>query len=358
MTVIFLASLFVSCANAIAFTQPDPLALTSNATREDIESRKKIEQKRSMQFSDPELLFPSQKIASIPVLSKFFFDQNRIIGSNSELNKIVVSSEAQGLRFISPGTVEIEDFTYRNGLFYLLTNKDREAEILVLDMEGKVVSRFPLVQTPPTMTSIAVDSRGYIYHNNPSDPDGIITAYNIRGNVKRVFGLHLPERYFASMKLLNRVVMAVDSGNNLIVAFRFEPIVRKYNSNGDLIFEKEISCKEIIMRIEEEKKRYPERFSLTANNRVKISAFTYFTSVTTDEKNNIYVKLGADSLIFKLNEEGELEKKYFLIMENGSIEDFDFWESSMVISGGTLYYPMAVQGSESFGYILKYKLHE
>ncbi len=317
----------------------------------------KVEQKCPVCRSDPEILIPVEKIPSIPAFSKFSLDESGLVGSNSDLNTIVLSGERQRTLFISPGAVEIEDFLFKNGLFYILANR-KGSEIIVLDREGVVISNFPVNPSPPTMTSIAVDSSGTIYHNNPSDPKGIITAYDVQGNIKKVFGQYLPERFLASMKLLNRTVMTVDDHDDLIVAFRFDPIVRKYDKNGELLFEKRISCKEIALREKEEKARFPERFTLTPENRVKITAFTYFTSIATDEMHNIYLKFGPDSHIFLLNESGDLEKKYLLTFADDPIEDFDFWESSIVVSEGSLYFPVPVQGSESFGYILRYEPKE
>lgn len=308
-------------------------------------------------FSDPEILFPSEKIKMAPALSKFFLQDKAFIGSHSDLNEIVFHFNDGRKKFLSPVPCEIEDFTIKEKLIYLLAYTEKGPEIIICNFHGEVLKRFGLAAVPPSMTTIAVDSRGIIYHNNPSLREGIITAYHSDGKVERVFGNPLPSRYFAEMKLLNRVLICADNSDNLIIAFRFNPIVRKYNQKGELIFEREILTKEVLQRMKAEKLRYPERFTLTEEKRVKISTFTYFTSLTVDEDNKIYLKFGPESLIFQLSESGDLKKKYILAYGQDSIEDFDFWESSMVIDGPFFYFPLAIEGSESFGYILKYKIH-
>lgn len=150
--------------------------------------------------------------------------------------------------------------------------------------------------------------------------------------------------------------MQIDQKDHLIIAFRFDPIVRKYDQEGKLIFEKRVLSQEVHQRMRAEKLRFPERFTLTEKRRVKMSAYTYFTSLSVDRENRIYLKFGPESLIFQLSASGRLERKLILAFGNDSIEDFDFWESSMVIEGSFLYFPYALEGSESFGYIFKYKL--
>ncbi|MEW5806373.1 MAG: hypothetical protein AB1756_03355 [Acidobacteriota bacterium] len=332
--------------------------ITAKGTGLKLEEGKAIKEKLSVSFADPEMLFPSEEITVIPAFSKFFLEADHILGSNSKAQEISILSKTRMEKLLIAATIEIEDFAYRNGLIYLLAYREAGPGIMILDREGNILSQFPLVRTPPGMTSIAVDSKGNIYHNNPSLPEGIITVYDSFGRVKKIFGKHLPEKYFASMKLLNRVVLCVDGNDHLILAFRFNPIVRKYDSNGELLFEQELSCKEILQRAKTEKDAYPERFTLTDDGRVKIRAFTYFTSVACDAKNNIYLKFGPESLIFRLDKEGLLNEKLLLIHGEDSIEDFDFWESSIVVREGFLYFPREREGSESFGSILKYKLHK
>ncbi len=307
-------------------------------------------------FLDPEILFPIKRIKMAPALSKFFLQDSAFIGSNSELNEVVFHFRDGRKRFLSASILELEDLNIRGNLIYLLAYTKNGPEIIIYNLEGEMMNRFALAALPPSMTSIAIDSSGIIYHNNPTIQKGIITAYNIKGEVEGIFGLPLPSKYFAEMKLLNRVLMCTDKKDNLIIAFRFNPIVRKYSQNGELIFERKIFTKEVLQRMKAEKLSYPERFSLTEEKRVKISAFTYFTSITVDKDNKIYLKFGPESLVFQLSESGKLERKYILAYGQDNIEDFDFWESSIAINGQFLYFPLAIEGSESFGYILKYKI--
>jgi hypothetical protein len=291
-----------------------------------------------------------------PALSKFYREEDTFIGAHSDLNRIVFQYHDGRKKIISTAMMELEDFVIRGGLIYLLGYTEKGPEILISDSRGKLIKRIKLAATPPSMTSLAVDSRGIIYHNNPSLREGLITRYNDLGEKERVFGDHLPSRYFAEMKLLNRILMCVDQKDHLIIAFRFDPIIRKYDQDGKLIFDRRILTKEVRQRMRVEKLRFPERFTLTEERRVKISAFTYFTSLSVDRENRIYLKFGPESLIFQLSESGRLERKMILVLGHDSIEDFDFWESSMVIEGPFLFFPNALEGSESFGYILKYKL--
>ncbi len=309
-----------------------------------------------LNVSEPEILFPVEKFQMSPALSKFYWEENIFMGAHSDLSKIVFQFHDGRKKFLSTAMMELEDFVIRGEFIYLLGYTEKGPEILISDFHGKLMKRVELAATPPSMTSLAVDSRGIIHHNNPSLREGLITSYNAHGEIERVFSDHLPSKYFAEMKLLNRVLMCVDQNDHLIIAFRFDPIVRKYDQAGKLIFERRILPKEVRQRMKAEKLRFPERFTLTKERRVKISAFTYFTSLAVDQENRIYLKFGPESLIFQLSDSGRLERKLILAFEHCPIEDFDFWESSMVIEEPFLFFPHALEGSESFGYILKYKL--
>jgi DNA-binding beta-propeller fold protein YncE len=105
--------------------------------------------------------------------------------------------------------------------------------IQVLDMEGKYLRSFK-VQMFPTV-SFAVDSQKQIYISMPSS-GRIVSVFDEKGKLIESFGSTLP-----GTPIQNHVHLEIDESDNIYVIFHSRPIIRKYDRERRLIWERDIS---------------------------------------------------------------------------------------------------------------------
>jgi hypothetical protein len=117
--------------------------------------------------------------------------------------------------------------------------------IQYFSQEGMFLGGFDLDYRP---RSIQVNSKGEIFIINPSEETGkIISVYTKKGKLLRNFGSFEVTKYKEDLIniALNYAYLLIDKEDNIFVAFRFIPKIRKYSSSEQLIFEREVSAAEI-----------------------------------------------------------------------------------------------------------------
>ena len=217
---------------------------------------------------NPDLLMQYEKVpvTSIKlkqILTDFNFQQPRGIEVDREGNLYILEQKNHRLSVFNKNLEYLysfpevglkvgafyypQDFVIRGDECYIL----HSMKVSIFRTDGKFIREFS-IHYPSE--AIAVNSSGEIlvqsFMNNH-----IINVYSQKGKIIRSFG-----RLFCSFgdyvedfdklplghqKMLNLASFCLDRNDNLYVAFKFYPVIRKYDRNGNLLFEKIIRGKEI-----------------------------------------------------------------------------------------------------------------
>ncbi len=206
-------------------------------------------------------------------------------------------------------------------------------EVKGYSLDGDFKSRFQQGDTPElakfaTSWSIAVDSQGGIFLSQPRN-ENLLTAYDSRGRKLRGVGEKLePEKVYPEVcktnprcqdrryrVTLNRVKAAVDGDDNLYVGFDVAPIVRRYDSEGRLIFETRLEGGHVDAMVElqwETPKKWWDYYSYNLDG---VQALTIVNGLTVDPATGkVYCLVGSRAIyvlapdgrqIAVLNQSGE-----------------------------------------------------
>lgn len=116
--------------------------------------------------------------------------------------------------------------------------------IQIFDRSGRRVGGF---HSPLISPDLVVNSRGEIFLNHPTR-GRLISVYSSEGKLLRQFGdlMNMSHAYPGHpddekyQVPLSRVVMDIDEGDNLYVAYLFAPIIQKYDAVGNLLWERSL----------------------------------------------------------------------------------------------------------------------
>ncbi len=114
----------------------------------------------------------------------------------------------------------------------------------IFDQSGHRIGGF---HSPLISPDLVVNSRGEIFLNHPTR-GRLISVYSSEGKLLRQFGdlMSLSHAYPGHpddekyQVPLSRVVMDIDEGDNLYVAYLFAPIIQKYDAAGNLLWERNL----------------------------------------------------------------------------------------------------------------------
>ncbi len=167
---------------------------------------------------------------------------NRILVFNSEQE---VVSQVGGIgqeagAFYEPVEIRFDS----EGNFYVL--EEGNERVQWFNKKGLPRGQF---RVHPTAVGFAVNSKGEIFAGQPQKGK-LISVYARDGRLLRSFGeLCTPSSVYGEMYqrydewyqiAINRIQLDTDEEDNLYVAFYHAPIIRKYTSSGELVFEKRI----------------------------------------------------------------------------------------------------------------------
>jgi hypothetical protein len=108
-------------------------------------------------------------------------------------------------------------------------------QVQIFNAEGQFVRSF---RVPFAVDSIAVNRAGEIFLSvNSARPVALIYVFSNTGTFLRTIGERIIKTPGSLPRALNQTVIAFDSHDNLFVAFRSWPLIRKYSSNGKLLAE-------------------------------------------------------------------------------------------------------------------------
>ena len=165
--------------------------------------------------------------------------------------------------------------------------------ILIYSSEGRFLRSFRL---PFPSTSIAVNRKREIFLTpDTSRPTELIYVFSDTGKFLRRFGERLIQSPGNLARNMNIAVAACDANDNLFVAFRSWPLIRKYSPDGKLISENQFTIPSELIP-ESQRKNY----SLDFFAKYPDSAFTpplITHSISINGRGTGYLLLNAHSIV-------------------------------------------------------------
>ncbi len=167
--------------------------------------------------------------------------------------------------------------------------------VCIFSSEGRFLRSFPC---DGVGESIAVDSKGRIYSNEPGRGK-LMAVYDSTGKLQETFGELLPYEPPAPPipGAANAVVFDLDSEDNLWLAFEVhpKPEIRKYNARHQIVFSRRIRWPEVTEELE------------TYNKRGKGYLYPIFAKdLFVDETDRVWVLLHLRSTIYCVNRDGRV----------------------------------------------------
>ena len=268
---------------------------------------------------------PVTPIKLTQILSDFSFDNPIGIQVDKKGNLYILESEKhrisvfnQNLEYLfsfpevglEAGSLHYpQDFVIRGDECYILHNK----KVTVFRTDGTFIKELSI---PHRSRTIDVNSSGEIFVQS-FENNSIINVYSKEGELIRSFGKYLEpfdELTFTEQIFMNMASFCFDNEDNLFVAFRYYPIIRKYDRNGKLLFEKMVRGEEI-GKLDSFK---PELKPIPTLECKSVCGKVAFTDIKIDPRDNKpIVQLVCDA--YKLNENVELIRIYHF-KTNGDLE--------------------------------------
>jgi len=277
---------------------------------------------------------PVTSIKLIQILADFKFEQPKGIEVDGKGNLYILEQKNQRISVFNKNLEYLysfpevgleagalhypEDFAIRGDECYILHDK----KVTVFRTDGTFIREFSIQSVRTTLRNMAINAAGEIFVQS-FENNSIINVYSKKGKLIRSFGKYLEpfdELTNAARIFMNMASFCFDNADNLYIAFRYYPLIRKYDRDGKLLFEKIIG-EENIGKLDAFK---PEV------RRKSVCGKVAFTDIKIDLRNNYpIVQLVCDA--YKLDENGKLMGIYhfkangdlnqplikFKIMQNG-----------------------------------------
>lgn len=180
--------------------------------------------------------------------------------------------------------------------------------VQILDKNTNFVSSFKC-RFDDYQPEICLDSRGRIYINLPSN-NSLISVFDKEGNLIDKFGKLYNSENRIEKKYFNLIRMILDEEDNIYCSFQEFPILRKYNKNFNLIYEKEYAhLAEVIEKTKDWELKISKRKS------PKIHFFKLLNMNLSLDENNLFLGffLTDSNPIYSIDKKnGEISKKILL----------------------------------------------
>lgn len=115
--------------------------------------------------------------------------------------------------------------------------------IQIFDADGHFLESFRIRSISPALNGgvLALDSQGRVYISSPTEK-GLIAVYSSKGDELANVGHLIPTGFGKGADITwNQVYLGIDGNDNIYVLFFSYPIIRKYDRNYEMVFEKDIS---------------------------------------------------------------------------------------------------------------------
>lgn len=166
-------------------------------------------------------------------------------------------------------------------------------KVLVFTSNGHFIRSF---RVPFPVTSIAVNTKQEIHvAASTNSPTKLILVFSETGKFLRQFGERLVTNNGRLARSVNQVVIACDSQDNLYVAFRSWPFIRKYSPGGILIAEQQFDVPSELVNEAERKNFSLDFIRRNADSSFVLPLLTH--SITVSGNGRGYLLLNAHSIV-------------------------------------------------------------
>jgi len=146
-------------------------------------------------------------------------------------------------------------FIYNNEEIYILDKGNNRIQIFDLDGNKIHIVKSRLFRMVLPTTNFYINSRKNIYLNIP-DLGFLFTVLDFNGKIINQFG-----KLIKGKLLENHVDFVIDNEDNIFVSFKSKGIIRKYDINGNLLFNTTINCKELML-VRKQIEKLPKRMGV------------------------------------------------------------------------------------------------
>jgi hypothetical protein len=178
-------------------------------------------------------------------------------------------------------------------------------KIQVFDSQGTFVRNFR-VPFPPS--AIAINSKGEVFLAADSGRfTSLIFVFSSEGKFIRRFGETLIRRAGTLAQTVNQTVIACDSMDNLWVAFRSWPVVRKYSAEGKLLAENQFQIPSQLVSAEQAKNYSLDFFAANPDSSFTVPLLSH--SISVSRSGEAYILLNGDSIV-AVNPNGRVAREW------------------------------------------------
>lgn len=170
--------------------------------------------------------------------------------------------------------------------------------VQMFDSKGAFIESF---RVPFPVTSIAVNSKQEIYvavSANP--PTQLLLVFSVSGKFLRQFGERLVTTPGRLARSVNLAVIACDAHDNIFVAFRSWPTIRKYSAAGVLIAENQFEVPSELVREDQRKNFSMDFISRNADSSFVPPLLTHSISISGHERGYLLLN-GHGIVVFEKN---------------------------------------------------------
>jgi len=165
--------------------------------------------------------------------------------------------------------------------------------VLIFSADGTFQRSF---RVPFPMTSITVNRKHEIFLTpDTARPTDLIYVFSETGKFLRRFGERLITSPGSLARNVNIAVAACDANDNLFVAFRSWPIIRKYSPDGKLVSENQFTIPSELIRESQRKNYSLEFFAKYPDSAFMPPLITH--SIAVSRRGTGYLLLNAHSMV-------------------------------------------------------------
>jgi len=198
---------------------------------------------------------------------------------------------------------------YRNKEIYVLDSNNFRIQIFNLNGKLKKVIKSYLFGMLPS--TFCIDSKRNIYLNRPH-LGFLFTVINEDGKIVNKFG-----KLTSKKKIENEVEFVLDENDFIYASFNSKSKIRKYDINGNLIYEKDLKCKDIMLirkQIDDIKKK--KKINIKGGRFLELDCLYYYNK-------SLFIKvLNYNQPLIEINKECKVIKTIYSInLENPKFEN-------------------------------------
>lgn len=179
-----------------------------------------------------------------------------------------------------------------------------KSRVQIFNSNGAFLRSF---RVPFLIEGLAVNNFGEIFVSvTASKTIPLIYVFSNYGKLLRSFGERIVTAQGELPKQVNRAVIAIDSYNNVLAAFRHWPVIRKYSREGKLLGETSFKVPSALVP-----ESQVERYSLSFISGHPDTAFSLpllVHSISANQKGRVYLLLNGHSIV-KLTEQLQVAKE-------------------------------------------------